>query len=324
MRFDIGKMEAANDKDKGDSKYWSAKEGEHKIRIIENPESEAAPMVIAFKHFNVGPNKRSYWCPKTVTDGSDARNWNVPCPVCDYVSELYDSGEEEDRHLASNMKAKKRVLLNVVPLEQQDKGVRIYECPTTLFDIMKKYWTSKKWGNLADAIAGYDFVIVRKGSGLQTNYDSSYAIDDESKIQDIKWQSSTNDLIAEVTPKSYDALKTIMETGEDPEENTPKKHGFEKDTPKAEVPAEEPTPAQEAVAEPAKAEEAEPKAKKAAKKKVSKKKPPCFGEFDEDDDECAECPWVDLCEAKSAPEDAAAEGDTELEDEILKELKKQD
>lgn len=320
MKFDIGKMETTNDKDKGDSKYWSAKEGEHTVRIIENPKSESAPMVIAFKHFNVGPNKRSYWCPKTVTDGSDRREWSVPCPICDQVSGLYDSGEEEDRLLASSIKAKKRILLNVVPLKQQDKGVRVFECASTLFDIMKKYWTSKKWGNLADAKEGYDFVIVRKGSGLKTSYDDSYAVDDPSKIQDIEWQANTHDLASEVAAKSYDSLKTIMETGDDPDEGSAKPKAA---TPKAEPEKEkeEPTSEPETPAE----EEEKPKAKK---KKVSKKKPPCFGDFDEDDDDCAECPWVELCEAKADDSgdeaDEAPSEDSALEDEILEQLKNQD
>lgn len=313
-KFDLGVMEITNKKStpKKDSKWWSPQSGENTIRLIENPDTDNPPMFIAYKHFNVGPDNRSYWCRKTDASGNGQRNWNEACPICEKVSKLYDSGNEDDRALGGKSKSTQRILLNVVDLTKPDEGVKIFECAQTLWKMMHKYWTSKKYGNLADADEGYNFIIDKQGPPRQPKYDESHASDEATPIANRDWPEQMHNLVEVVPIKSYDALKSIMETGVDTDQ--------ENSRPAA--PAVPPTTPDEApIAEadiPAFVAEEEPKAEK---KKARTKKPPCFGDFDEDEDDCAECKWEGLCIDASDDTDTSTT-DSALEDDIMAEMEK--
>lgn len=315
MKFDMEKINKWNDKS-SDSIWWRPQQGENAIRVIESDDGSDIPsMYVAYKHFNIGPEKRSYWCPKT-TGGKD-RDWSAPCPVCDYVKSLYDSGNEEDRKLGGSLKASQRILLNVVDLSNADKGVQAFECSKTLWDIMLKFWSSKKWGNLADAKEGYNFLVKREGPKSFPNYDNSTAVDDPSPIADLTWPSNMRDLGKIIQIKSFENLKSIMETGEDIG-----------DTP---APITTTSAKPEVTASKTVTEDKEPpfdvngpsspsvtKTEESPAPKKTKKKPPCFGEYDATDDDCLSCPYEELCLGKSAT--AGGDGMDDLESEIMKEI----
>lgn len=312
-QFDIETLKSWNEKPERNTDWWRPQQGENKIRIIEAPsDSDKPSMYVAYKHFNIGPEKRSYWCRKST--GFKDKNWNESCPVCDYVSKLYDSGEEEDKKFASSMKASQRIILNIVDLNKPEDGVKLFECSKTLWDIMIKYWGSSKWGNLADADKGYDFIIQRDGAKSFPNYDKSYAVDDASPIQDRQWIEDMKDLREVVEIKDADFIASVLSSGIEPAKEEEKE---EKDTPPW-----EPAPSGRSTTNAApvvdKKEEATPEVAK-PKKEKKHKKPPCFGEdYDETEDDCLECKWEDLCSdvAKSA---SSKSSDT-LEDEIMAEL----
>jgi len=327
MKFDIDTIKGWNDKSERNNDWWRPQQGENKIRIIEAPkDSELPSMYVAYKHFNVGPEKRSYWCRKST--GSKDRDWNSKCPVCDYVSQLYDTGEEEDRKFASSMKASQRILLNVVDLKVPEEGVKLFECSKTLWDIMVRYWGSSKWGNLADAEAGYNFIIERDGPKNFPNYDKSRAEDDATPIPNKDWIKDIKDLSKITEIKSFEALKSILETGEDISEDT-STVTKEEDTPTVTKEEDTPTITKEDTppweeAAPDKTQEPEVE-KPVATKKKSKKKPPCFGDdetYDATDDDCTSCKWEELCadECMGIAEDDTDEMD-DLEKEIMRELK---
>jgi len=69
-------------------------------------------------------NKKAHLCPKTI---------KKPCPICDHVKELYNSDDKGDNDLAREMKAKERELYNVIDLDDQDKGVQLFEYSYHLF-----------------------------------------------------------------------------------------------------------------------------------------------------------------------------------------------
>ena len=320
-------IESTNKKNapKKDSQWWSAAQGKNEIRIIENPDTDAPPMFIAYKHFNVGPNGHSFWCRKTDPSGNGQRDWNIPCPVCDQVSALYDSGNEDDRSVAGRSKSTQRILLNIVDLGTPEKGVKVFECSATLWKIMHKYWVSKKYGPLADADEGYNFIVDRQGPTRQPKYDESTAVDDPSPIQNKDWPAQMVDLRELVNIKSFDALKSIMETGVDPEQEERKSKGSY--TPRTEEKPSATTgegPITEDDIPPFDTDDGSSNKETLAssegtpkKKKSKKAKPPCFGEFDEEDDDCAECKWEGVCIEASDDED-----DDVSEQEILDAMKK--
>lgn len=324
-KFDLNIIESTNKKNapKKDSKWWSPQSGENTIRLIENPDTDNPPMFIAYKHFNVGPDNRSYWCRKTDPSGNGQRNWDEACPICEKVSKLYDSGNEDDKALGARSKATQRILLNVVDLSKPDEGVKVFECAQTLWKMMHKYWTSKKYGNLADADEGYNFIIDKQGPPRQPKYDESHAADEATPIANKDWPTQMHNLTEVVPIKSYDALKSIMETGVDTDQENSKASTATGSSPivEADIPTFAKEKGKETEADDGPPFDVEDKTKpKAEKKKARTKKPPCFGEFDEDEDDCAECKWEGVC--IDASEDDTSADDTALEADIMAEMDK--
>lgn len=77
-----------------------------------------------FVHYGIGRDERAFICPKTI---------KKPCPICDHVKELFNSDDEADSELAKSIKAKERELYNVIDLDDQEKGVQLFEYSYHLF-----------------------------------------------------------------------------------------------------------------------------------------------------------------------------------------------
>lgn len=76
-------------------------------------------------HYGLGDDGRqSGICPKTI---------GKPCPVCESYKELVSSEDEDDREAAKKIKAKERELYNLIDLDDQDAGVKIFEYSWHLF-----------------------------------------------------------------------------------------------------------------------------------------------------------------------------------------------
>ena len=104
-------------KQDGDIKFFKPKEGKNKINIIpfevkskNHPRVHQGILEVGdldfsldiFIHRNVGPNKASIVCPK--------KNYGKACPICDLVSEYYDSGKADE---AQALKATQRSVMNI-------------------------------------------------------------------------------------------------------------------------------------------------------------------------------------------------------------------
>ena len=89
MAIDLSKMRAKLDalqnKDSGDKKFWRPNDGEQAIRIV--PTQDGDPFREFFFHYNVG-NNRGFLCPK--------RNYGDGCPVCEFASQLWKEGTAND------------------------------------------------------------------------------------------------------------------------------------------------------------------------------------------------------------------------------------
>ena len=96
MAIDLSKMRAKLDalqnKDSGDNKFWRPSDGEQAIRIV--PTEDGDPFREYFFHYNVGQN-RGFMCPK--------RNFGDDCPVCEFASQLWKDGTANDDEEAKKM-----------------------------------------------------------------------------------------------------------------------------------------------------------------------------------------------------------------------------
>jgi len=77
-----------------------------------------------FAHFGIGSDNKAFVCPKTI---------KKPCPICEYVKELFNSDDEDNVKMAKEIKAKEREIYNVIDLDDQEKGVQLFEMSYHLF-----------------------------------------------------------------------------------------------------------------------------------------------------------------------------------------------
>lgn len=323
MKIDIASMkkwsggEKNSSKDEKDSLWWTPAQGENEIRFLNNPASDVSAISSMYKHYNVGPNNWSVWCPKSngqfdPKKGRPARDWNAACPLCDSAHALYNSSAPEDKTVSNKIKPTPRYVFNIVDLKEPEKGVRLFTCSQTLYEIIMNLWDAKH--DLADPDNGYNFTIVRDGSQKEPRYFKSKRADDPSPIQDRGWLDKIIDPYAFIKPtmKSYADLSAMMKGEVSSNKEITQVPAVTKD----EIPE---FSSNSIVSEKVIIQKDPPK----IEEKKSKKQPPCFGEFDEASELCEKCSWEGLCIENSGNE--SAEDSSELDDEekeILASLKK--
>lgn len=313
MKIDIAmlKRTAETNSETGEKKesmWWIPEQGENKIRFIENPNSSANPIGFMYKHYKVGPNEWSMWCPKSTGEydpkkGKPKRDWNKPCPICDYVSELYKTGAEEDKALAMKIGAKERYIFNIVDLKNIDAGVRLFDCSKKLYDIIMRDWDEET--PISDVQNGYNFVIHREGPRDRPDYIKSKKDKNPSPIQNMEWVNQVKDIWATLSPmlKNAEDIRNVMdgvsgrqgaETIAPAPQHAPRVASTDDDVPMFNTP---------------KQEETKPKVKK---------KPDCFGNLTLGDADCEECAFEESCAEKTQ-----SNSDLDAEElEILNSLKK--
>ena len=76
-----------------------------------------------FIHKDVGPNNKTYLCPKTV---------GKPCPICEEHAKLRKDPDADDETL-KKLRQKERELFNVIDTSDRKKGVQILDISVHLF-----------------------------------------------------------------------------------------------------------------------------------------------------------------------------------------------
>lgn len=136
---------------------------------------ESIPWVRIFTHGFKGPGGQ--WlienCPTTV---------NQKCPICEYNSELWNTGEQKNKDQVSKQKRKLVYVVNVCVIKdaahpEQEGKVFIYKFGKKIFDkislMMNPTIPDEAAINPFDLWNGADFKLVIKRVGEFANYDDS-------------------------------------------------------------------------------------------------------------------------------------------------------
>lgn len=109
---------------------WKPEKGEHIIDILtyktgpNDPyldEGKWAYVLDVWVHQGVGVNEDNYVCL--------ARNWEKPCPICDFQKE-YMLHENFNEKIANSLYPKRRTVYNIIcydSTKEEDKGIQIWE-----------------------------------------------------------------------------------------------------------------------------------------------------------------------------------------------------
>lgn len=166
-------------------------------------------------HYKLGVegDKQSVCCPK-------AGNKHARCPICEAVSRLYKNNTTEDKALASDIRAKKRNIFNVIDLNNPDKGIQILETGPKVLEDLIVFVTNPKWGDLLDLDTGRNITITKiDGKESDSGY-TEYKVAPDPTPTSVRPQLPENfkeqiGLLQKAipTPLSYDELKVVLEGG---------------------------------------------------------------------------------------------------------------
>jgi hypothetical protein len=149
----------------GSSGFWTPKEGRNVIRIL----PEVGTMQYFFqqvgKHSFPPDGKKYAYCPNFTSEGE------LECPVCEIVSQMSKSGDKAQKAMANDLRVRRTWWMNVIVRGQESQGPMIFTPGTTIFGSLITLISDPDYGDITDLNEGFDITIVRKGSGLDTEYE---------------------------------------------------------------------------------------------------------------------------------------------------------
>jgi hypothetical protein len=133
----------------GGARFWKPSEGENVVRIL--PTKDGDPFKHFHFHYNVG-EKTGFLCPK--------KNFGDECPVCDFVSKLYNDGDDDSVQMARKLVAKSRFFSPVVVRGEDAEGVKVWGYSKTVYEGLLQLVLNPDYGDITDPHNGTDLVLT--------------------------------------------------------------------------------------------------------------------------------------------------------------------
>lgn len=209
------------------AEYDKLQQGKNVRRVLWPKGDSDSFYAEGYLHFGVGPEGKSVaTCPKT---------WGSkePCPICEYVEQLQKSKNKDDKKLAEDIKAKRRIYINVLNRDDDDDDTpKVLPIGVTILKGLLETICDADYGDITDPEDGRDVTITRKGQGLKTEYTvlpkPKSSVASESKTAE-ELENEMPDLEHLFVRKSYDELQAIL-TGDDDDEDTDEEDSEEDET----------------------------------------------------------------------------------------------
>lgn len=151
----------------GSSSFLKIGEGRHVLRFLPPKVGQRSPFTKVWQHFINMPGRPDpirFLCP-----AKEAKKF---CPVCKKAQQLIDSSKESDRKKGFDIRAKRRIYANVIHRDQEEEGVQIFAFGVMIYKALTAIAADEDaGGDFTDPITGFDIVVERKGTGLNTEYD---------------------------------------------------------------------------------------------------------------------------------------------------------
>ncbi len=186
---------------RGGTRFWTPKEGASLIRILP-PYTGEDWYKEAWFHFGVGVDRKPIACARRLQDEA--------CYICEQVDELRKSEDPRDVELSTQIASRRRVFYNIIDLDDVESGVQVFSSGVTIFKELLMYVADPDWGDITDPDEGYDIIIDREGTGIDTKYTvrakkNPTALIDPALLEDLR----DLDEMVEILP--YEQVKAIYE-----------------------------------------------------------------------------------------------------------------
>ncbi len=211
-KLDVNKMKSKLDKEQQSGGYSNASydklvQGKNVRRVLWPKGDSESFFEEGYLHFSLGEEGKSVvTCPKTF-------NSKARCPVCEYVESLQKSKNKEDKKLAEDIKAKRRIYINVLSRDDEDDEPKVLPIGVTILKGILEVICDPDYGDITDPDEGRDITITRKGQGLKTEYavlpkPKSTVVSDSLSEEEI--EEKMTDLSSLFVEKSYEDIEAVM------------------------------------------------------------------------------------------------------------------
>lgn len=150
MAIDLEKMrqKLQSLESKGGNNYLKLQDGKTTVRIL--PTEDGDPFKDFHFHYNL-QERGGALCPK--------RNFGEACPVCEFVSNLYQAGDDESKQMASKMVAKQRFFSPVIVRGEEKDGPKVWSYSKTVYQELLNTVLDPDFGDITDVDEGRDVLI---------------------------------------------------------------------------------------------------------------------------------------------------------------------
>lgn len=153
----------------GSDKLIFLKEGTLRVRILNVGAENDFSMEVT--QFYLGPEIKGVFSPST---------FGMPCAIMEKYKELKDSKKKSDKDLAKLLVPKKKSLIPVAAfkdnagkeLDTESIGKLVPISNGLCGQIIDYYLDEEEWGDFMNPETGYDFKLIRTGSG---KFDTEYS-----------------------------------------------------------------------------------------------------------------------------------------------------
>ncbi len=198
----------------GGANFLTLKEGNNVVRFLPPPLGTKSPFYVIYQHYikpTVG-DAVSFACPKMMA--------KQRCPVCEKSKELSRANNKADKDAARELYARRRVFSNVIDRSDQESGPKILAFGKTIQEQLNVIRRNKQLGgDYTDPMEGFDIVIERKGTGLNTKYTVNAGRGD-SELGNMEWIAMQHDLSQFGQLKSYEDICETLGMGSEPAQVT--------------------------------------------------------------------------------------------------------
>lgn len=189
----------------GGGGWWRPVVGVSTIRILPPVGTMDYFFVEVGQHY-IDDKAKPHYCPAITSEGK------LPCPICEVNEELYRAGEKD---AASKFRASRSFFMNVIDRSNPGQGVQKYGPGTTVFQAIASMISDPDYGDVSDAVEGYDIKIERVGEGREnTKYQTrpvkrSTPLGTDEQMEE--WLAAAEDLKQFVTDQllPYDELAKV-------------------------------------------------------------------------------------------------------------------
>lgn len=135
----------------GNKAFWKPeKDSTTQIRIVPVMDGSDDPFKQFHMHYNIG-KAQAFLCPK--------RNYDEDCPVCNLATELWESGDKDNRNQAKDFFAKQRYYSPILVRGKEAEGVKWYGYSKTVYEAFLKLVLNEDYGDITDPDSGFDLLL---------------------------------------------------------------------------------------------------------------------------------------------------------------------